>query len=150
MGCGASTAAPPAAGVDAGGKPGKVPDNGLPKGILPDKSGKGKYDMKALFAQFDADGDGKLDIYEIARAFRAIGLTKRSGEKSDMDKAMLCVPWRRRARSRTRERTTAAPLPSSSSSHPSLSAGLQLNPRPSRPTPLSAARSHRMHRRHLA
>ena len=25
-----------------------------------------------LFAQFDADGDGKLDIYEIARAFRAL------------------------------------------------------------------------------
>jgi hypothetical protein len=101
MGCGASTAAaPPGGGSAPTGKPGKVPDNGLPKGIVPDKSGKGKYDMKALFAQFDADGDGKLDIYEIARAFRAIGLTKRSGEKSDMDKAMLCVHWRR-ARSQT-------------------------------------------------
>jgi len=90
MGCGASTAAaPPGGGSAPTGKPGKAPDNGLPKGIVPDKSGKGKYDMKALFAQFDADGDGKLDIYEIARAFRAIGLTKRSGEKSDMDKAMF-------------------------------------------------------------
>ena len=29
--------------------------------------------MKQIFAQFDADGDGKLDIYEIARAFRAMG-----------------------------------------------------------------------------
>ena len=35
-----------------------------------------RYDMKQIFAQFDADGDGKLDIYEIARAFRALGLPK--------------------------------------------------------------------------
>ena len=47
-----------------------------------------KYDMKQIFAQFDADGDGKLDIYEIARAFRALGLPKRDGSKMDMDKAM--------------------------------------------------------------
>ena len=32
--------------------------------------------MKQIFGQFDADGDGKLDIYEIARAFRALGLPK--------------------------------------------------------------------------
>merc|ERR1711865_84660 len=48
-----------------------------------------KHDMKAIFAQFDADGDGKLDIYEIARAFRAFGLPKRDGSKMDMDKAMF-------------------------------------------------------------
>ena len=48
-----------------------------------------KWDMKKLFAQFDADGDGKLDIYEIARAFRALGLPKRDGSKMDMDKAMF-------------------------------------------------------------
>ena len=82
MGCGASTQSP-------GGGDAPVKDNGLAKGIVPSMSGKGKYDMPALFAQFDADGDGKLDIYEIARAFRAIGLTKRAGEKSDMDKAMF-------------------------------------------------------------
>jgi Ca2+-binding EF-hand superfamily protein len=48
-----------------------------------------KYDMKQIFAQFDADGDGKLDIYEIARAFRAMGLPKRDGAKMEMDKAMF-------------------------------------------------------------
>ena len=47
-----------------------------------------KYDMKVIFKDFDADGDGKLDIYEIARAFRAMGLKKRDGAKMDMDKAM--------------------------------------------------------------
>ena len=45
-----------------------------------------KWDMKEIFAQFDGDGDGKLDIYEIARAFRALGLPKRDGTKMDMDK----------------------------------------------------------------
>ena len=48
-----------------------------------------RWDMSKVFKQFDADGDGKLDIYELARAFRALGLEKRSGEKSDMDKAMF-------------------------------------------------------------
>merc|ERR1712196_681765 len=48
-----------------------------------------KYNMKEIFAQFDADGDGKLDIYEIARAFRALGLPKRDGTKMEMDKAMF-------------------------------------------------------------
>ena len=59
-------------------------------GIVLSKPGsKGKYEMPNLFTQFDGDGDGKLDIYELARAFRALGLTKRDGEKSDMDKAMF-------------------------------------------------------------
>ena len=48
-----------------------------------------KYDMKVIFKDFDADGDGKLDIYELARAFRAMGLPKRDGSKMDMDKAMF-------------------------------------------------------------
>jgi Ca2+-binding EF-hand superfamily protein len=48
-----------------------------------------KWDMKKIFADFDADGDGKLDIYEIARAFRAMGLPKRDGSKMDMDHAMF-------------------------------------------------------------
>ena len=48
-----------------------------------------KWDMKKIMADFDADGDGKLDIYEIARAFRALGLPKRDGSKMDVDKAMF-------------------------------------------------------------
>ena len=51
MGCGASTAAPVATKYE---EPlAKIIDNGLEKGVLPAKPGqKGKYDMKALFAQF--------------------------------------------------------------------------------------------------
>ena len=45
--------------------------------------------MDEVMAFVDADGDGKLDIYEIARAFRALGLPKRDGSKMDMDKAMF-------------------------------------------------------------
>jgi len=48
-----------------------------------------KWNMKEIFAQFDGDGDGKLDIYEIARAFRAMGLPKRDGEKMEMDHQMF-------------------------------------------------------------
>ena len=56
--------------------------------ILSSKTGaKGKYDMKALFLLFDADGDGKLDIHEFARAFRALGLPKRNGDKLEIDQA---------------------------------------------------------------
>eukprot|EP00325_Prymnesiales_sp_UTEX-LB-985_P009048 CAMPEP_0174694224 /NCGR_PEP_ID=MMETSP1094-20130205/833_1 /TAXON_ID=156173 /ORGANISM="Chrysochromulina brevifilum, Strain UTEX LB 985" /LENGTH=259 /DNA_ID=CAMNT_0015890381 /DNA_START=58 /DNA_END=833 /DNA_ORIENTATION=+ len=115
MGCGASTQGPPS-NVDPplptpppdakpsapppppdkpAAKPAATPaatpaplESGGSKGTPLAKPGqKGKYDMQALFAQFDADGDGKLDIYEIARAFRALGLPKRSGEKMDIDKA---------------------------------------------------------------
>ena len=72
MGCGASTAAPGSIGdapvknaavIDTPVKKAAVIDNGLKKGIKPAAKGeKGKYSMPALFAQFDADGDGKLDI----------------------------------------------------------------------------------------
>ena len=93
MGCGASTAAPGA--IDAKPTEGKAPATptknakGSTKEVKIGKDAKGGTDMKALFAQFDADGDGKLDIYEIARSFRALGLEKRDGEKADMDKAMF-------------------------------------------------------------
>ena len=39
--------------------------------------------------QFDTDNDGYLSISELKRAFRAIGLKKRSGEKNVMDLAMF-------------------------------------------------------------
>jgi len=45
--------------------------------------------MGEVFAPFDSDGDGKLDIYELARAFRALGMPKRDGTKMEMDKAMF-------------------------------------------------------------
>ena len=48
-----------------------------------------KHDMEALFMQFDANGDGKLDMRELARAFRALGLEKRSGAKLELDEAMF-------------------------------------------------------------
>ena len=47
-----------------------------------------RYDMSEVFAPFDADGDSKLDIYELARAFRAMGLPKRDGSKMEMDKSV--------------------------------------------------------------
>ena len=48
-----------------------------------------RWNMSKVMEKFDADGDNKLDIYELARAFRAIGLQKRTGEKMEVDKAMF-------------------------------------------------------------
>merc|ERR1711959_213308 len=48
-----------------------------------------RWDMSKVFKQFDSDGDGKLSIHEFARAFRALGLPKRDGEKMEMDQAMF-------------------------------------------------------------
>ena len=48
-----------------------------------------RWNMAKVFKQFDADGDGKLDIYELARGFRALGLPKRDGAKMDVDKEMF-------------------------------------------------------------
>ena len=45
----------------------------------------GGMNMSKLFKQFDTDGDGFLDIRELKRAFRAIGLEKRKGEKFELD-----------------------------------------------------------------
>ena len=38
--------------------------------------------LTSMLKQFDADGDYKLTIHELARAFRALGLPKREGVKS--------------------------------------------------------------------
>ena len=48
-----------------------------------------KWDLSSIFAQFDTDGDGVLDIGEFQRAFRALGLKKRSGAKMEVDQAMF-------------------------------------------------------------
>ena len=48
-----------------------------------------KIDMAKVYKQFDTDGDGVLDIREMQRAFRAIGLKKRDGTKMEMDQAMF-------------------------------------------------------------
>ena len=45
-----------------------------------------RWDLPTVFVNFDADGDGKLDIYEIARAFRAMGFSKREGDDMEIDK----------------------------------------------------------------
>lgn len=48
-----------------------------------------RWDMAKVFNMFDFDGDGSLTIAELKRAFRALGLTKRSGDKLKMDEAMF-------------------------------------------------------------
>merc|ERR1719424_874344 len=48
-----------------------------------------KIDMSKVFKQFDTDSDGVLDIREMQRAFRAIGLKKRDGSKMEVDLEMF-------------------------------------------------------------
>jgi Ca2+-binding EF-hand superfamily protein len=48
-----------------------------------------KPDYSKLFKNFDTDHDGLLDFREMQRAFRAIGLKKRSGAKFELDKMMF-------------------------------------------------------------
>ena len=42
-----------------------------------------------MFKHFDLDEDGYLNMGELKRAFRAIGLKKRSGEELEVDDAMF-------------------------------------------------------------
>ena len=42
-----------------------------------------------VFKNFDSDGDGYLSMREFQRAFRALGLKKRTGEKMEVDQAMF-------------------------------------------------------------
>ena len=44
-----------------------------------------KPNYAKIFKKFDTDGDGVLDMRELKRAFRALGLKKRDGEKYDLD-----------------------------------------------------------------
>jgi len=48
-----------------------------------------RWDLSKVFKQFDVDGDGKLNIGELKRAFRALGLKKRNGAALEMDQAMF-------------------------------------------------------------
>ena len=48
-----------------------------------------KIDMSKVFKQFDTDNDGVLDMGEMQRAFRAIGLKKRDGSKMEVDLEMF-------------------------------------------------------------
>ena len=48
-----------------------------------------RWDLTSVFVQFDTDGDGKLDMGEFQRAFRALGLKKRSGAKMSIDQQMF-------------------------------------------------------------
>lgn len=48
-----------------------------------------RWDMAKVFAKFDTDADGYLSLPELVRAFRAIGLKKRRGDKGKMDLAMF-------------------------------------------------------------
>jgi Ca2+-binding EF-hand superfamily protein len=45
--------------------------------------------MEKVFKQFDTDADGFLMMEELKRAFRAIGLKKRDGEKLEVDEEMF-------------------------------------------------------------
>jgi len=51
----------------------------------PAPSGPPRWPLGEIFAQFDTNNDGYLDIDEFKRALHAIGLPKRSGDKANLD-----------------------------------------------------------------
>jgi len=48
-----------------------------------------KYNLADIFKGFDRAGEGKIPMQDFYRAFRAMGLPKRDGEKMEMDKKMF-------------------------------------------------------------
>jgi len=48
-----------------------------------------KPNYAKVFKQFDMDSDGFLDFREMQRAFRAMGLKKRTGGKYELDEMMF-------------------------------------------------------------
>ena len=76
MGCGASTAAAPAE------KPVAEKAETVTAAKEATKAG---MDLTAIFGQFDTSGDGFLQMDELKRAFRAIGLKKRAGADFELD-----------------------------------------------------------------
>jgi len=59
------------------------------KGFLDPLPPGNRWDLTQVFEQFDTDGDGVLDLGEFQRAFRALGLKKRSGDKMAIDQKMF-------------------------------------------------------------
>lgn len=47
------------------------------------------WSLGKVFSKFDTSGDGYLTMMELMRAFRAIGLPNREGEKLEMDRKMF-------------------------------------------------------------
>ena len=72
MGCGASTAA-------------TAPATNEPVVAASKEATAAGKDLKPVFKQFDTSGDGFLQMDELKRAFRAIGLQKRKGEDFELD-----------------------------------------------------------------
>ena len=60
-----------------------------PMGMAPAAPAYQRWNLGQIFSQFDTDGDGVLDMSEFQRAFRALGLKKRSGAKMEIDGAMF-------------------------------------------------------------
>jgi len=60
-----------------------------PMGMAPAAPAYQRWNLGQIFSQFDTDGDGVLDMSEFQRAFRALGLKKRSGAKMEIDTAMF-------------------------------------------------------------
>lgn len=63
--------------------------DGTSTGFLYPQPKYGRWDLGNIFMQFDSDGDGHLTMGEFQRAFRALGMKKRSGEKLEMDQTMF-------------------------------------------------------------
>ena len=47
------------------------------------------WSLAKVFSKFDTSNDGYLTMMELMRAFKAIGLPKREGEKLEMDRKMF-------------------------------------------------------------
>ena len=60
-------------------------DGGGYASLTPRSGAPIEVDIARVFSQFDTSGDGYLQLDELKRAFRAIGLEKRKGKKYELD-----------------------------------------------------------------